>query len=229
MAETHDLAVFDRRAVRQHRARAARDFAAHDFLFREVGERLADRLSTVKRRFPRALDLGCRNGLLRGALAGSETAIGADPVAAYRPDVVADEEWLPFADASLDLVMSSLALHWVNDLPGALIQIRRALKPDGLFLGAMLGGETLVELRTALMEAELAAEGGVSPRTSPLAQLRDLRGMGETNAVLERRRSFSRRSTLLGALERYPVTDGRIAATFQVLFLTGWAPVARGS
>lgn len=260
MAEAHGIAVFDRRAVRLHRDRAARNFAQHDFLFREAGERLAERLDGINRRFPRAADIGCRNGFMRDALrgrAGIETVVGTDMSARYRPDVVADEEFIPFADGSLDLVVSCLALHWVNDLPGALIQIRRALKPDGLFLGAMLGGETLAELRAAFMEAELAEEGGVSPRGSPLAGLQDaagllqragfalpvadsetitvtyaepfallreLRGMGETNAAAARRRTFSRRATLFGAAARYPVRDGRISATFEILFLAGWAP-----
>ena len=263
MAQSSDIAVFDRSAVRLHRERATRDFAAHDFLFREVAERLADRLDGIKRTFPRAADIGCRNGFARPFFvgrAGIETLIGLDPSPAFRPDVVADEEFLPLADQSLDLTISCLALHWVNDLPGALIQIRRALKPDGLFLAAMLGGDTLSELRGAMMESELAEEGGVSPRTSPLAALsdaagllqragfalpvadsetitvtyddafalmRDLRGMGETNASALRRRNFSRRATLLGAVDRYRIAhakEARIPATFEVLFLTGWAP-----
>ena len=263
MAQTSDIAVFDRNAVRLHRDRAARDFAAHDFLFREVAERLADRLDGIKRMFPRAADIGCRNGFAKSFFvgrAGIETLIGLDPSPAFRPDVVADEEFLPLADHSVDLAISCLALHWVNDLPGALIQIRRALKPDGLFLAAMLGGDTLSELRGALMESELAEEGGVSPRASPLAALsdaagllqragfalpvadaetitvtyadafalmRDLRGMGETNAAALRRRNFSRRATVFGAVDRYRIAhakDARIPATFEVLFLTGWAP-----
>jgi SAM-dependent methyltransferase len=263
MAQSPDIAVFDRAAVRRHRDRAARNFAAHDFLFREVAARLAERLDGIKRTFPLAADIGCRNGFARSAFlgrAGIGTLIGLDPSAAFRPDVVAEEEFLPLADRSLDLAISCLALHWVNDLPGALIQIRRALKPDGLFLAAMLGGDTLAELRGAMMEAELAEEGGVSPRASPLAALsdaagllqragfalpvadaetisvtypdafalmRDLRGMGETNAAALRRRNFSRRATLFGAVDRYRIAharDGRIPATFEVLFLTGWAP-----
>lgn len=175
--------------------------------------------------------------------------------------VVADPELLPFADASFDLVVSNLVLHWAGDLPGVLVQLRRALKPDGLLLAAMLGGQTLIELRTALFEAELAEEGGVSPRVSPavtladvaallqragfalpvadsetitvsyrdmLALLRDLRGMGEQNALAARRRAPLRRATLAHAAELYAArfgdADGRVAATFEVLFLCGWAP-----
>ena len=260
--------VFDRHAVRLHRDRAATGFAAHDFLFREIGDRLVDRLDDVNRRFPRVLDVGCRTGLLRELLARRpdvETVIGLElsarmAAAAGRPVVVGDEELLPFADGSFDLVLSNLALHWTNDLPGALVQLRRALKPDGLLLAAMLGGETLAALRTALIEAELAETGGVRPRVSPVADLRDagmllqragfelpvidgdtlavsypdaaalmrdLRGMGETNAVAERSRVPTRRGVLARAAAGYPRdADGRITAGFQVIFLTGWAPHA---
>src|SRR5918996_862974 len=134
--------VFDRRLVRWHRDRAARRAANHDFLLREVAERLADRLDDVRRSFARALDLGCHGGVLAEILAGRggvETLVQCDfgPAMAGAakcngyPTLAADEECLPFADGSFDLVLSVLSLHWVNDLPGALIQIQRALKPDG--------------------------------------------------------------------------------------------------
>ena len=268
--------VFNRRAVRRHRDRAAAGLARHDFLLAEVAERLLDRLDDVKRDFPLALDLGCRTGLLAEALAkrpgrrgGVRTLIQCDlseamTRAAQRdnPVLVADEETLPFAEGSFDLILSSLSLHWVNDLPGALAQIRRALKPDGLFLAALFGGETLKELRAALTQADLAQSGGASPRVSPFAQVRDLgqllqragfalpvadadtitvayadpaalladlRGMGEANAVAARRRSFSRRGVLAQACADYPravggAEDGRAPATFQVVYLTAWAP-----
>jgi SAM-dependent methyltransferase len=175
--------------------------------------------------------------------------------------VVGEAECLPFAAGSFDLIVSNLALHWVNDLPGALIQLRAALRPDGFFLATLLGGETLAELRRALMEAELEEEGGAGPRVSPFADLRDLggllqragfalpvvesdrlsvtyadafalmrdlRAMGETNAVLERRKAFTRRATLAraAALYRslYAGPDGRIPATFELVTLTAWAP-----
>lgn len=271
MAETPttDAAPFDRRAVRRHRGRAAAGVAAHDFLHAEVGERLADRLADIARRFPVALDLGCHGGALGRSLAGRggvETLVRADPAFAMarragRPALVADEEFLPFRGGAFDLVLSLLALHWVNDLPGALIQIRRALKPDGLFLGAMLGGDTLIELRHALIEAEIEIEGGAGPRVSPFAELadvagllqragfalpvadadritvtypdpfalmRELRGMGEANALAARRRRPTRRATLMRAAEIYQARHadeaGRIPATFQVLYLTGWCP-----
>jgi NADH dehydrogenase [ubiquinone] 1 alpha subcomplex assembly factor 5 len=264
--------VFDRRAVRQHRARAAPGLDGHDFLFREVAGRLAERLDEMTRKFPRALDLGCHTGAVSAALAGRggiETLVQCDLApemvrAATRngcPSLAADEEALPFAPASFDLVLSALSLHWVNDLPGTLLQLRQVLKPDGLLLVAMLGGETLRELRAALMEAEIAVEDGASPRVSPFAEvrdaggllqragfalpmvdkdtipvtypgalalMRDLRGMGETNAVLTRRGGASRRATLLRAAaiyeEKYAQTGGRLTATFDVIYLTAWAP-----
>ncbi len=265
--------VFDRRSVRVHRERAAGTIGDYDFLFREVGERLADRLDDVRRQFPTALDIGCHGGMLAGLFngrGGIETLVQTDlsprmaAVAASAGAaiaVAADEEALPFRPSSFDLATSLLSLHWVNDLPGALTQIRLALKPDGLFLAAMLGGQTLNELRQTLMEAEIALEGGLSPRIAPFADVRDagallqragfalpvvdtetitvsyadplrlfrdLRGMGESNAVLARRKTFSRRETLMAAAARYrdafADADGRVPATFQVIYMTGWAP-----
>ena len=266
--------VFDRRLVRRHRDRAAGDFGHHDFLVREVAERLAERLNDVTRAFPRALDLGCHNGALAAALGDRgavETLIQSDLSAAMahlaaangRPTLVADEELLPFAPESFDLVMSVLSLHWVNDLPGTLIQIGRCLTPDGLFLAALLGGETLGQLRAALLQAESEVEGGASPRISPFLDLRDagallqragfalpvadrdvitvdypdaltlmadLRAMGEANALEDRRRTPSRRATLLRAAalyqELFARDDGRLPATFDIIYLTAWAPHA---
>ena len=172
-----DPIIFDRAQVRRQRDRAAASLPDHDFLLQESADRLVDRLEDVTRGFPLALDLGCHGGELAGRLAGRfgiETLISCDlsPRMASRAGglaVAADEETLPFAEGRFDLVISNLSLHWVNDLPGALLQVRRLLKKDGLFLAAMLGGETLKELRQAMMEAELAEEGGVSPRVSPFA------------------------------------------------------------
>ena len=166
-----------------------------------------------------------------------------------------------FADGSLDLVVSALALQFVNDLPGTLIQIRRALKPDGLFMAALIGGDTLTELRQAFAAAESEIEGGVSPRVAPFADVRelgallqragfalpvtdvdrltvryatvfalmhDLRRMGATNALIERRRVPLRRATLKRMAEiyaeRFADADGRMRATFEIVWLSGWAP-----
>lgn len=261
--------IFDRALLRRRRDRAAPNFGDFDFLQRRVGEMTADCLEDIRRQFPTALELGCRTGQMAEILqgrSGIETLVQSDLSEAMASRtgglaIAADEEALPFAEHSFDLVISCLALHWVNDLPGALIQIRRALKPDGLFLAAFLGGATLAELRAALLDAETEMEGGASPRVSPFADVRDggdllqragfaltvanteslevsfpdplalladLRGMGETNTALQRRRSFMRKSTLARALtlyqERHGDSDGRIPATFEIIFLTGWAP-----
>lgn len=269
MSDQNTHLIFDRKLVAAHRARAAKDFSRFDFLLRRVGDEFADRLALISRRFPIALDLGSHKGLLQALdlPAGKIETIMATDIATemLAPQqglrVTVDEERLPFADKSFHLVASALSLHWVNDLPGALVQIRRALKPDGLFLGALFGGDTLTELRQALSEAEIECEGGLSPRVSPFVDLRDmgsllqragfalpvvdsdrvtvryanmfklmadLRGMGETNALIERRRKPLRRSTLLRAAEIYQqkfgLEDGRITATFEIVTATGWAP-----
>jgi len=266
-----EIRVFDRRAVRRQRARAAADFARFDFLARAGAERLADRLDDIKGAFGCVLELGARGALLReaiGARAGATAYVVADsalPCAAAASGlrVVAEEEWLPFAADSFDLVISNLALHWANDLPGALIQMRRCLRPDGLLLVSMLGGRTLIELRACLLDAELEITGGASPRVSPFvdmrdaggllqraglalpvvdadlltvsyadatALMRDLRGMGESNALRERRRGFTRGEVMARAAalyaERHAGGDGRIAASFEIVTLTGWSPAA---
>jgi NADH dehydrogenase [ubiquinone] 1 alpha subcomplex assembly factor 5 len=268
-------AIFDRALMRQRRERVAAGFDGHDFLFREIAERLAERAGDVRREFPLALDAGCRTGLFTqaaqaiipgkiGSFIVSEYAPGMARTARERtgaPTVIADDEALPFAPASFDLVASCAVLQGLNDVPGALLQLRHVLKPDGLFLGALLGGETLSELRHALLAAESEIEGGASPRVAPFAELSDaagllqragfslpvadldpidvnydnafalmheLRGMGESNARLDRRRTPTRRATLLRAAEiygeRFADSGGRIHATFDVFFLTGWAP-----
>ena len=259
---------FDRRAARRHRERHRAGFAQHGFLFREVAERLAGRLDDLNRRFPTALVLGARDGFLGEALRGRggiERLIQAElsPLLAThlpRPALAADEEALPFGPASLDLVVSCLGLHGVNDLPGALAQIRYALKPDGLFLAALFGGETLGELRQAWLAAEAATRGGASPRVAPfvdirdagallqragfalpvadadriavdwadpLALLRELAGMGEANALSDRVRHLTAPGTLAALVEAYPRrADGRIEASFEIVYLAGWAPAA---
>ena len=243
--------IFDRRLLRTRLARAAAIGPA-TFLLDRVADDIAERLSAVLRIFDIAVDLGTPTDAVRRAIAGRVGTVAA---------VVADEEALPFRDASLDLVVSALTLQHVNDLPGTLIQIRRALKPDGLFLAAMIGGESLAELRTAFAEAEAEVEGGVSPRVAPFADLRDLgallqragfalpvtdvdritvryasplalmhdlRRMGAGNALTERRRTPLRRATLRRLIEiyaaRFADPDGRIRATFEIVWLSGWAP-----
>ncbi len=266
--------LFDRSLLRRRRTRAADGFSEVDFLYREVAERLADRLVDVRRRFPLALELGCRGGHLACTLAGRggiECLIQSDLAAAsladadegQGPRLVLDEEILPIAAGSLDLVLSCLTFHWVNDLPGVLLQLNHALRPDGLLLAAFFGGDTLKELRAALLEAELERHGGASPRISPFTDLRDAAGllqragfalpvadldrievtyasaaklisdlhaMGEANALTRRPRAPLGRGTLARALEiyhnRFARPDGKVKASFEVIFLTGWAPAA---
>jgi SAM-dependent methyltransferase len=174
--------IFDRALLAQRRARVAGAAADHDFLLARVADDLAERLAIVRRSFPLAANIGAHHGLLsrriRG-LTGVESIIDVDSTAALLRDairlrVVADEEALPFADASLDMVVSGLSLQLVNDLPGTLVQMRRALKPDGLLLASLLGGATLTELREAWIAAEAEISGGASPRVAPFADVRDM-------------------------------------------------------
>jgi SAM-dependent methyltransferase len=260
--------VFDRLLLRRRRRRA-RKLGRATFLIDRVADDLADRLASVLRRFSVAADLGTPTPALRRLLAPRVEvliAVDADPLALrddLGPRLVADEEALPFADGSLDLVVSALALQSVNDLPGALVQVRRALKPDGLFLAAFLGGDTLTELRQSFAAAEAEIEGGVSPRVAPFVDareagallqragfalpvadvdritvryaspfelMRDLRRMGATNALAERRTKPLRRATLLRMADvyaaRFADADGRVRASFDVVWLSGWAPHA---
>jgi NADH dehydrogenase [ubiquinone] 1 alpha subcomplex assembly factor 5 len=173
--------IFDRQAVKIHRDRAAKDLPEFEFLLCEVADMVVDRLSDIRRSFPVALDVGCHTGQIAALLAGRggiETLLQCDlsEQMVRRTSglkIVADEEYLPIGDGMLDLVVSCLSLHWVNDLPGALIQLRRALKEDGLFLVAFFGGETLKELRQSLIAAESEITGGAGPRVSPYADVRD--------------------------------------------------------
>jgi SAM-dependent methyltransferase len=246
--------LFDRALLRARQHRALRQ-GAETFLLDRVAEDMAERLQAVTRKFAAGADVGTSGDQVRRALAGDVAALAQVDV----PD--RESEGLSLAPQSLDLVVSALALQFVNDLPGVLAQIRRALRPDGLLLAAMIGGDTLTELRQAFAAAEAECEGGVSPRVAPFADLRDigallqrvgfalpvtdvdrvvvrygsafalmqdLRKMGATNALVERRRTPTRRATLLRMAqiysERFADPDGRIRATFEVIWLSGWAP-----
>ncbi len=259
--------LFDRKLVLARRIRALRQ-GAETFLLDATAEELVERLSAVKRRFTLALDLGTPGDALAAALRQSgqvDGVIAGEPLAGLRidrlPRVAADEEALPFANETFDLAVSALSLQWVNDLPGALAQIRRALKPDGLFLAALIGGETLGELRESLAVAESEIAGGASPRVSPFvdvrtlgsllqradfalpvtdvermtvryptvrALMRDLRRMAAANALAERSRQPLKRAVLARAeeiyAERFADPDGRLRATFDVMWLSAWAP-----
>ena len=182
MAGMDAMQVFDRAAVRRHRDRAASTVDRVADVLRAAAERLVDRLDDTTQRFSRALDVGGR-----GAVAPLLQARGIDVVSSDFSPVMAalnggtcvavDEEFLPFAPNSFDLIVASLSLHWVNDLPGALIQLRHALRPDGLLLASLPVLGTLDELRRALTEAEATLTGGAAPRVSPFPDLRDCAGL----------------------------------------------------
>ncbi|WP_120495369.1 methyltransferase domain-containing protein [Kiloniella sp. EL199] len=267
-----DIYIFDRKSVNQHHHRAQNHIEDHDFLFREVADRLGDRLMDIARDFPKTLDLGSNHSILEETLGirgriqefvtakfQSEEDSQKDFVSSKDIEIIS--EIIPSATQVYDLIISNLCLHWVNDLPGILLQAHQSLKADGLFLASMIGGESLKELRACLMEAEMDIEGGVSPRVSPLIDVKDagallqragfalpvsdfdrievsyanafdlmkeLRGMGETNAIHNRKKSFTRRETLLKAAqlyqEKFSDSEGRINATFDIVYLAGWAP-----
>ena len=244
--------LFDRALLRVRQDRARR-LGPATFLLDRVIEDMAERLAAVRREFSDVADIWSPAALLRKPLADRFKSIRR-----IDPD---DTEALRLPPESIDLALSALAFQFVNDLPGVLAQIRRVLRPDGLLLAAMIGGDTLTELRQAFAQAEAECEGGVSPRVAPFADLRDvggllqragfalpvtdvdslvvrydnafalmadLRRMGATNVMVERRRTPTRRATLLRMAEiytsRFADSDGRIRATFGVIWLSGWAP-----
>ena len=244
--------LFDRALLRARLDRARRGEPV-TFLLDRVREDMEDRLQAVTRSFFDAADIWTPGELLRKPLTDRfRSIVHVDPDEA---------EALPLQPESLDLAISALAFQFVNDLPGVLAQIRRTLKPDGLLLAAMIGGDTLTELRQSFAAAEAECEGGVSPRVAPFADLRDigallqraglalpvtdvdrvvvrydsafalmadLRRMGASNILIERRRTPTRRATMLRMAqiygERFADADGRIRATFDVIWLSGWAP-----
>lgn len=267
MNEPHLL--FDRKLLRARRDRFAPEIGDHEFLLAHVAREIAERVSLMLRSFPRALDLGAFRGLLGKTVAELPSvgemiyAESAYELAALcpQPAIVCDEDLLPLKEASLNLIVSGLALHRVNDLPGALVQIRRALCPDGLFMAGVLGARSLIELRQSLIEAEAEMEGGASPRISPFGDVRDygallqragfalpvadaevltvpyesprelmreIRVLGGGNVLSERSKTPLSRRTLARAeglyRERYPSKNGGISATFEIVYLTGWAP-----
>jgi SAM-dependent methyltransferase len=246
--------LFDRALLRARQSRAL-GFGPATFLLDRVAEDMAERLHAVLREFKNAADVATPGDQLRNALLERVDQLTRIDL----PNL--ESEPLPLQPESLDLVVSGLAFQFVNDLPGVLAQIRRTLKPDGLFLAAMIGGDTLNELRQSFAAAEAECEGGVSPRVAPFADLRDvgallqragfalpvtdvdrivvrydnaialmqdLRRMAATNILLERRRKPTRRATMLRMAqiygERFADPDGRIRATFDVIWLSGWAP-----
>jgi SAM-dependent methyltransferase len=251
--------IFDSGAYRQRRRRAAR-LDGDIFLAQDVAGRVAERLGAINRHFARGLDLHSRPALFPTLQPFADSWVRTG-YAWDRPSVIAGEEALPFAEGSFDVVTSVLSLHAVNDLPGTLVQIRRVLKPDGVFIAGLFGGETLQELKLAFAAAETEVSGGVSPHVSPFGDVRelggllqragfalpvadvertivcyrdiarlftDLRALGETNVLAGRRSGFLSRRMLQAVTgeyaSRFADDEGRVAATFDVVFLTGWAP-----
>lgn len=261
--------LFDRVLLRNRLARRAARLASRDFLSERCANDLAERIEVIQRRFPVAAEIGARGPAVAAALFATGKVdrvlqlvpapqVVATPGATV---LVGDEELLPFAGASLDLAVSALSLQLVNDVPGVLHQIRRALKPDGLMIAALLGGRTLMELRQSFVIAETEILGGFSPRVAPFADVRDcgallqragfalpvadadavtvtypdalalmreLRALGWSNPLFDRRREPLRRDLLQRVIEIYreqfPADGGRVRATFEIITLTGWAP-----
>ena len=271
--------IFDRPLLRERHLRA-QALGPSTFLIDRVAQDLADRLAAVVRRFECAVDLGTPTDALCRQLARSGkidilvaagrsaadrftglAALRREQSPAFRLAIAGDEEALPFRDGSLDLVVSALSLQFVNDLPGTLVQICRALRPDGLLLAALVGGDSLTELRECFAAAEAETEGGISPHvipfvdvraagallqrtgfalpvadldritvrySSPMVLMHDIRAMGATNPLIERSRHPLKRATLRRMIElygqRFADPDRRIRATFEIVWLSGWAP-----
>ncbi|MFN3616057.1 MAG: class I SAM-dependent methyltransferase [Rubrimonas sp.] len=257
--------LFDSAALAKRAARAARHWPASDFLHARAAEGIAERMADAPRSFPRLAVVGAGGGLVARALAaqagsGGVATMDAGAMAALAGGVAGDEP-IALGEGGFDAVASGLWLHRANDPVGALIQMRRLLRPDGMMVAAAFGGRTLHELRAAWAEAEIEVEGGVSPRVHPMADLRemgallqragfhmpaadverltvdyadpfalmrDLRLMGEANAMTARRRTFTRRATMLRMAEIYARhfgrADGRVTATFEIVYLAGWSP-----
>jgi SAM-dependent methyltransferase len=253
-----------------HKRRAlVRPVNGADFLMRRAAEDLADRLGAVERKFGKAAVLFCQTPAATDVLAESSKVtdiVRVEADAAFLgggPGLVAPLETMPFEVESLDLVVSLLSLQAMNDIPGMLVQIRRALRPDGLFLGAFAGAGTLFELRESLLAAETELYGGASPRVIPFTDVRDagallqraglalpvtdvetvtvrydslfglladLRGMGETSPLVDRSRRPGTRKLFARAAEiyaeRFSDADGRVRASFSIVWMSGWAPDA---
>ncbi len=266
-ADNSGIVIFDRGLIARRRARAKDRFTKHDFLFRWSKEQLSDRLLDINREFSNVLQLGSRGSFVSDKhpkigqnvftcdLPSSPTGECADSY------IQCDEEFLPIAPKTMDLVISNLDLHSTNDLPGTLLQIRKTLKDDGLFLAAMLGGETLYELRDVLTLTERAMYGTATPRIFPFADkgqmgdlllrsgftlpvidseiitvsydnmfklMADLRGMGESNSIIKRNKAPVSSEFFMQAAQlykdRHSFEDGKIHASFEIIFLLGWAP-----
>ncbi|KAL7643067.1 UNVERIFIED_CONTAM: hypothetical protein RMT77_006356 [Armadillidium vulgare] len=271
----NSVEVFDRNAkfLQRERSASMEDHKVFDYIKEEVGYRLADRILDIKKDFGEGLDLGCGKGFVSrhimdvslkklhmGELSPSLLKLAEVPEGIEIKKQVMDEEsQLPFDKNALDIVISNLSLHWVNNLPGCLSEIYRILKQDGVFLASMFGGDTLYELRSSFVLAELEREGGFASHVSPFTEIRDiggllnqagftlltidtdeitiryptlfelmwdLKGMGESNASLNRKLHLHR-DTMMAAAAIYQEmygTEDTIPATFQIIYMIGWKP-----
>lgn len=257
----NDIFVFDKSIIRKKRERCAPHLPEHNFLFNWALNQIIERLHVIKKDFPLALQIGKRATIQNVKDLKIQNIITLDNTKHLFPNVIADEEFLPFKPDAFDLIINPLTLHTTNDLPGTLSQINNALKPDGLFIGAMFGGETLHELRQTMNEVEIQKTGGITPRISPFADLpqmsaliqragfslpvidsekitvtydnifklmEDLRLMGESNSILDRKKSFTSRDFFQKTnslyIKKFSENNERIKATFEIIFLLGWKP-----
>jgi SAM-dependent methyltransferase len=257
----NEIFVFDRNLVKKRRNRAAPYLSEHGFLFDWSISQISERLNDIKRSYNSALKIGQRGDGFDKEAYGIKEFYTLDIADKLSPNVIADEEVFPFATNSFDLVLSALNLHSINDLPGVLNQIKNSLKDDGLFIAALLGGETLHELRDVINLAEQEIVGGVSPRVAPFADMqqmgalmqragfnlpvidsdkitvsydnvfklfKDLRLMGEGNTMLGRQKKYVGKEFFMKVAEdysnKYAENNGRIVATFEIIFLIGWKP-----
>jgi SAM-dependent methyltransferase len=259
--------LFNRCLLKQRRQRFEESFPEVSYLHTFAAQILGERLSFIKRRFSHIVDLShspsLANVLTQSSLFSEEYLfISSQKIYSLNALPISfDEELPPLAHNSCDLILSNLSLHWINDIPGTLIQIKHALKPDGLFMGAFLGGETLFELKSCFADAEIALKNGISSRFSPLVTLKDagtllqragfalpvvdhikltvtyssifqlfseLQKMGEANCLFDRPKTFTGKKLFEKVAdlyeERFATSDGRLPATFDIIFLSGWAP-----
>lgn len=257
--------VFNRSAIRRHRDRAAANFSNHDFMVREITERLIDNLKDIRKDFQNIVSLQADMSIVNQHFENVPIIhqdFSFDMLQSQHGLLIqGDEEFFPYKNQSLDLILSCLSLHWVNDLPGSLTQFLQSLTPDGLFMGVLFGGDTLKELRDVMMSAEMELRGGISPHISPFLDVKDagallqragfalpvvsaetitvkydnafslmneLKAMGEQNGLVKRFKGLTRPELLTRAAHiyqnEYADSADRIPATFEILYLQGWAP-----
>ena len=268
--DSNAIEVFDCETLVRNKQRAAKNIENHNFLFNWALDNTHDRLEIIKRDFPQTALIGARHSktvaerIKIGKNIRNLTILDTSPSLLDQQTetkITITEEFLPLPPQSLDMIISNLELHSINDVPGMLIQIKQALKPDGLFIATLFGGDTLTELRQCIAQAEVSIYGGISPHIFPFADkqqmgsvmqragfalpvidsdiitvtyndifklMTDIRGMGEGNAVKARDKKPLSRAVLMEAArlyqERFSDPDGRIRATFEIIFLLGWAP-----